>query len=223
MTTKHGFLDTLKHVAFEDEPEKTAKSPVSAAKSSAVLGAASVAAVPTYAPPSMAAQPIDTGTVADNNEIYRRLLSKTDFESTEAAATIHKFLDPLKAIADTVMPPNVKFKTAVVQAQAQAGLTDGDILSAFDKLAAQLQQEQEVFAQKAQQFAGREVSARQDRISQITNQIGQLQQELAQLSSELVDAQGKSARAQSEFAAAAKRREVEIEQQKAQYAALLKG
>jgi len=30
--------------------------------------------------------------VADNDEVYRRILSKTDFEGTGEAATIHKFL-----------------------------------------------------------------------------------------------------------------------------------
>lgn len=168
--------------------------------------------------------PIDTGTVVpDNDEVYQRILSKTDFEGTDAAATIHKFLDPLKAIADTVMPPNVKFKTAVLQAKAQAGLTEENILSAFDGLAAQLQQEEDAFGQKAQQFTAREVVGRQDRISQITSQIAQLQQELGKLSGELIDAQGKAAHAQSQFAAAAQRRGIEIQQQKAQYAALLRG
>jgi predicted nucleic acid-binding Zn-ribbon protein len=121
------------------------------------------------------------------------------------------------------MPPNIKFKTAVVQAGAQAGLTEESVLTAFDRLKAQLQQEQDAFAEKARQFEAREISSRQDRIGQITNQISTLQQELANLSGELVAAQGKSTRAQSQFTAAAQRRAMEIEQQKAQYASLLKG
>jgi hypothetical protein len=226
MTTKHGFIDALKHVAFEDEPETPSRSdaPPAAAHFTPQMPAAPP---PAYTPVQSAfvpAAPIDTGTVAaDNDEVYQRILAKTDFEHTEAAATIHKFLDPLKAIPDAVMPPNIKFTTAVLQAKAQAGLTEDSILSGFDKLKAQLQQEQDSFNAKAQQFTAKEVAGRQDRISQITSQIAQLQQELAQLSGEFVDAQGKAARAQTQFAAAVQRRGIEIDQQKAQYASLLKG
>jgi hypothetical protein len=78
--------------------------------------------------------PIDAGVVPDNDTVYQMLLSKTDFESTPTAATIHKFLDPLKAIPDSVMPSNVKFKTAVIQASAQAGLSADGILGQFDTL-----------------------------------------------------------------------------------------
>ena len=222
MANKHGIIETLKNMAFEEEPEKATPHQAANATAAPVSGAHTPF---TYAPPvaTTVAAPIEMGTVADNDEVYQRLLSKTDFETTDVAAAIHKFLDPLQAIGDTVMPPNVKFKTAVLQAKAQAGLTGESILEAFDKLKAQLQQEQDTFNGKAQQFAAREVSGRQDKIAQITSQIAQLQQELAQLSGELVEAQGKSSHAQSQFAAAVQRRAIEIEQQKEQYAALLKG
>jgi hypothetical protein len=167
--------------------------------------------------------PIDAGVVPDNDAVYQTLLGKTDFESTPTAATIHKFLDPLKAIPDTVMPSNVKFKTAVIQATAQAGLTEDGILGTFDTLKARLQQEYDAFGQKSQQFAAREVAGRQDQIQKISEQITELQQELARLSNELVDAQGKSTHAQSQFEAAVQRRGSELEQQKALYASLLKG
>lgn len=169
------------------------------------------------------AQPIETGTVPDDDQVYKKLLAKTDFEATDVAATIHKFLDPLKVIADSVMPPNVKFKTAVLQASAQAGLNETVILGTFDRLKGQLQQEQDAFEEKARQFASREISNRQDRMTQIASQISQLQQELAGLSGELVEAQGRASRAQSQFNAAAQRRAIEIEQQRVQYASLLKG
>jgi hypothetical protein len=225
MTEKHGFTDTLKHMVFEDEPEKPEKTASTTATIPHTSPPAASAVQSHFAPPASyePAQPIDAGTVLDNDPVYQRILAKTDFEGTDVAATIHRFLDPLKAISDTVMPPNVKFKTAVVQAQAQAGLTDEAILSAFDKLKALLEQEQQAFETKAQQFAAREISDRQARIAQITSQISELQQELGRLSSELVDAQGKGSHAQGQFSAAAQRRAIEIEQQKAQYAALLKG
>jgi hypothetical protein len=227
MSNKHGIFEALKSMAFEEEPQKPEKTaaPEPAAAPSLAQPLEPAHAHFRYAAPvpTTVSVPIETGTVADNDEVYQKLLSRTDFETTDVAATIHKFLDPLQAIADTVMPPNVKFKTAVVQAKAQAGLTEEGILSAFDKLKAQLQQEQDAFGVKAQQFAAREVSGRQDKISQIASQVAQLQQELAELSGQLVEAQGKSSHAQSQFAAAAQRRAIEIEQQKEQYAALLKG
>jgi len=228
MTGKsHSILDAVKHAVFEDEPEAPHQ-PAAASPThpvSAVPAAHAIEPAVSFEAPSMerTPMPIESGTVPDDDQVYRRLLAKTDFEGTDIAATIHKFLDPLKVIADSVMPPNVKFKTAVLQASAQAGLTEAGILNAFDHLKAQLQQEQDAFDEKARQFAGREISNRQERIAQITNQISQLQQELASLSGELVEAQGKATHAQSQFAAAAQRRAIEIEQQKAQYASLLKG
>ncbi|MGA3023786.1 MAG: hypothetical protein ABSF98_03340 [Bryobacteraceae bacterium] len=217
MSDKHGLLDTIKHLAFEEEPTKAAPETTPAA------APAVAPAMTAITPPAGYPLPIDTGVASDNDEVYQRILSRTDFEGTDAAATIRKFLDPLKAISDTVMPPSVKFQTAVVQAKAQAGLTEDSILATFDTLKASLQQEEDAFNQKAQQFAAREVKGRQDRIGQITAQITQFQQELAQLSGELVEAQGKSTHAQSQFVAAVQRRRNEIEQQKAHYTALLKG
>jgi len=211
MENKHGIFDTLKHLAFEDEPEaKTTER--EEGRSVTVPGTAAAAPVNVIAAP-----------VADNDQAYQRLLAKTDFERSDVAATIQKFLQPLSAISDTIMPPNVKFRTAVLQAKAQAGLTEDSILATFDSLKAALQQEQQKFEAKAQDFSAREIAAREQRISQVSSQITQLQQELSQLSTELVDAQGKSARAQAQFTGAVQRRTSELEQQKAQYAALLKG
>jgi len=221
MTEKHGFLEALKHVAFEDEPAPPAKhAPPPNPSATAVPFVSPVEESPQ---PISYASPIDTGVVPDNDTVYQTLLAKTDFETTSAASTIHKFLDPLKAIPDTVMPANVKFRTAVLQATAQAGLTEDGILGTFDTLKAKLQQEKDAFGGKAQQFTAKEVKGRQDQIEQITQQITGLQQELARLSNELVEAQGKSTRAQSQFEAAVHRRGSELEQQKALYASLLKG
>lgn len=219
MTNKqHGILGALKNLAFEEEPESA--EPTSEAAHSAVSPAEPAAQSPL---PSSYTQAIDAGIVADNDQVYKTILSKTDFERTDVATAIRKFLQPLAAIADSVMPPNVKFKSAVLQAKAQAGLSESDILATFDTLKTALQQEQDSFAAKAHQFEAREITGRQNRITQVTAQITQLQQELSQLSTELVDAQGKAAHAQAQFSAAVQRRSGEIEQQRAQYTALLKG
>lgn len=227
MTEKKGLLDALKHMAFEDEPETaTPHAPSAPPASIAAPPASAPASAPqsfAYSTPATYSSPIDMGVVPDNDELYQKLLAKTDFEGTDVAAAIHKYLEPLKAIPDSAMPPNIKFKTAVLQAKAQSGITEDAILGAFDTLSARLQQEHDAFADKAKQFVAREINGRQDHISQITTQITQLQQQLVQLSNDLLDAQGKSTHAQSQFTAAVQRRAGEIEQQKAQYAAMLKG
>jgi hypothetical protein len=224
MSEKHGFLDALKHVAFEDEPappeKHTPAAPAFTSPLAPPVAAPPVASVPS--PVSFSA-PIDAGVVPDTDAVYKTLLAKTDFEATSTAGTIHKFLDPLKAIPDSVMPSNIKFRTAVIQATAQAGLTEDGILGTFDTLRTKLQQERDAFTGKSQQFAAREVAGRQDQIQKVSQQIMDLQQELARLSNELVDAQGKASHAQSQFEAAAQRRASELEQQKALYASLLKG
>jgi septal ring factor EnvC (AmiA/AmiB activator) len=217
MSQKDGFIDSLKHMVFEDEPgtAKPAQMPHAAApQAPEIHSVMSSAAVQSFAQPSFA-----DDNVGDNNEVYQRLLAKTDFTSTEIGATVQKFLAPLENLP---MDAALKFKTAVAQAKAQNGLNEADILSIFDELRSALRQEQEGFNTKAKQFAAREITGRQDRITQITSQITQLQQDLAQLTTQVVEAQAKAARAQGQFAAAIERRTSEIEQQKAQYSALLK-
>jgi hypothetical protein len=206
MTHKDGFMDNLKHLVFEDEPE-TQKP----AHSSGPSGA------PAKAP--LSAEAVIQPTMTDNDEVYRRILAKTDFDSTEVGATIQKFLAPLQNLP---MDAALRFKTALAQAKAINGLTEADFLATFDSLKATLQKEREAFSAKAQQFTEREINGRSARINEITSQINQLQQQLGQLSTELVEAQGKAARAQGQFSAASERRAGEIDQQKAQYAALLK-
>jgi hypothetical protein len=210
MSEKDGFIDSLKHMVFEDEPEPQKPTPAS----SHAGAAAAPAMAASYSQPAMA-----SAAVPDNDEAYRRILSKTDFDATEAGATVQKFLQPL---ANLPMDAALKFKTAVAQAKAQNGLTEEKIIAALDGLKATLRKEQDAFMLKAQQFAAREITGRSDRITEITAQITQLQQELSRLSTELVDAQGKAARAQGQFTAAMERRSSEIEQQKAQVSALLK-
>jgi len=98
MSEKHGFLDALKHVAFEDEPAPPEKhtTPTAAPNfaATAFVPTRVEAATPptTYAPPTAYAS-IDAGVVPDNDSVYQMLLGKTDFEGTTTAGTI----DTLKA------------------------------------------------------------------------------------------------------------------------------
>ena len=217
MSNKDGFLNDLKHMVFEDDPEAP-KAPVPAPHAAPVqMPTMSTPAAAPYATPSTFAA--SSVSVSDNDEIYRVILAKTNFDGTEVGNAIHKFLAPL---ANLPMDDSLKFKTAVAQAKAQLGLTDNAIVSAFDALKAALQQEQDSFAAREQQFTKKEIAARQDRINQITTQMAQLQQELSEVSSGLIEAQNKATNAHTQFVAAMQRRANEIDQQKAQYTAMLK-
>jgi len=232
------FIDSLKHVIIEDDdakPEGHAQSPPQAhphphpqPHSDAAPAAAAAAAVaePTNhsAYQTMSGQPMSEET----EHVYQRILAKTNFDATQVAATIHKYLDPLSAIA--ALDERTRFKTAVVQAKAQEGLTQEKILATFDGLKVALQSEQESFAASAAATKQREIDDRQkkvqdvsDAIAQKQKEIAQLQQRLSDVTTELVGAQGKIQRAESQFTIAAQRRALEIDQEKAKYVSLLQG
>ena len=78
MTGKHGFLDTLKSVAFEEEPaqpEKHAPAPAASAFSAPVISPT----VESAASPVSYALPIDAGVVPDNDAVYQTLLVQNRF------------------------------------------------------------------------------------------------------------------------------------------------
>jgi chromosome segregation ATPase len=218
MTNK--IIDSIKHVIIEDdEPKSEGKPPVQAENASA--------APPTAVSPSSyqaANQPMSE----EVEHVYQRILAKTNFESTPVAATIHKYLDPLAAIP--ALDERTRFKTAVIQAKAQEGLTQEKILATFDGLKVALHNEQESFAASAEATKQREVADRQKRVQETTNaiarkqkEISELQQQLAEMTAELAGAQGKIQRAESQFTLAAQRRAAEIDQEKAKYLSLLQG
>ena len=218
-------IDSIKHAIIEDDdpkPQAQQDHPQPAAAVPAPAATPFVAQTPAYQP---AASPQMTEEV---EHIYQRILSKTNFNSTQVAATIHKYLDPLSAIAS--LDERTRFKTAVVQAKAQEGLSPEKILATFDGLKVALQNEQESFAASAAATRQREIDDRQKRVQDVTDQIAQkqkeisqLQQRLSEVTTELAGAQGKIQRAESQFAIAAQRRALEIDQEKAKYAGLLQG
>ena len=89
MSDKDGFIDSLKHMVFEDEPELQRPTPARS-HANVPTHVASVPTAPVFSHASYAAPE-----VSDNDEIYQRVLAKTAFEQTEVGATIQKFLDPL--------------------------------------------------------------------------------------------------------------------------------
>jgi len=216
------FIDTIKHAIIEDDPD-----PKSSATSQAHpdTKASAASQPPPAAESDGAAYHATTG---ESEQIYKRILAKTDFQATPVAATIRKYLDPLSAIS--TMDERTKFKTAVVQAKAQEGLTEEKILATFDGLKVALQNEQESFKATAQATKEREISDRQSKVQEITNaiagkqkEISQLQQRLSQMSADLVEAQNKIQHAEAQFTSATQRRAAEIDQEKAKYNGLLRG
>ena len=222
------FFDGIKHVIIEDDDPKPAAP--AHAESQAAPQAAPPMAVPAASYSDSAAyQPASTQPMSEETEhCYQRILAKTNFDSTQVAATIHKYLDPLSAIPS--LDERTKFKTAVIQAKAQEGLSQEKILATFDGLKVALHNEQESFAASAEATKQHEIADRQKKVQEITDaitqkqkEVAQLQQRLADLTTELVGAQGKIQRAESQFTIAAQRRALEIDQEKAKYVSLLQG
>jgi predicted nucleic acid-binding Zn-ribbon protein len=225
------FIDSIKHAIIEDDdPKAQAQTPAQphAQPHTAPAQTAPVAvsgdAPASYQPMSTSAQPMSEET----EHVYQRILAKTDFNATQVAATIHKYLDPLSQIAS--LDERTRFKTAVVQAKAQEGLTQEKILATFDGLKVALQNEQESFSASAAATKQREIDDRQRKVQEVTDaiaqkqrEISQLQQRLSEYTTDLVGAQGKIQRAESQFAIAVQRRALEIDQEKAKYASLLQG
>src|ERR1700690_1468400 len=228
------FFDGIKHVIIEDDDPKPAGQGQSQTHpqphAEAVPAVVSPVAVAGDSAPSQTAYQTMSGQPMseETEHCYQRILAKTNFAATQVYATIHKFLDPLSAIPS--LDERTKFKTAVIQAKAQEGLSQEKILATFDGLKVALQNEQESFAASAEATKQREINDRQkkvqdvtDAISQKQKEIAQLQQRLSEVTTELVGAQGKIKRAQSQFTIAAQRRALEIDQEKAKYVSLLQG
>jgi uncharacterized coiled-coil protein SlyX len=224
------FFDGIKHVIIEDDDPKPEAQGQSQAHPQSHAEAATAVAVPVMASTdSTAYQPVNTQPMSEETEhVYQRILAKTNFEATQVSATIHKYLDPLSAIPS--MDERTKFKTAVIQAKAQEGLSQEKILATFDGLKVALHNEQDSFAAAAAATKQREIDDRQKKVQEITDAIAQKQKEIAQLqqrlsdvTTQLVGAQGKIQRAESQFTIAAQRRALEIDQEKAKYVSLLQG
>jgi hypothetical protein len=220
------FIDGIRHVIIEDDDPKPQGQAHPQSQSDATPPAAAPAAA---SPQNVSYERAGTQPMSEETEhVYQRILAKTNFASTQVAATIHKYLDPLSAIPS--LDERTKFKTAVIQAKAQEGLSQEKILATFDGLKVALQNEQESFSASAAATKQREVDDRHKKVQEVTDAIAQKQREIAQLqqrlsdvTTELVGAQGKIQRAESQFAIAVQRRALEIDQEKAKYVSFLQG
>jgi hypothetical protein len=194
------------------KPQPRNPSPASQADWGAGAGTASTA----YAPPSPSPFTVPGSGTLDE-AVYERVKQKTDFDQTDVGRAVHKYYDD---------QPD---KRALALAAKLDGLTADRILGAFDGLKTTLQQEGDRFAKTCDTQTRNEVTARQqqlqqinDQIAKLTQQIGDLQTQHTQVSGELGEAQSKVSNAQTQFQLAASRRGQEIDQQKAQFAALLR-
>ncbi len=228
------FIDGIKHAIIEDDDPKLgtqapAQPHVQPPPPAAVPAPASTDSFSSSISASISSSTTGNQPMSEETEhCYQRILAKTNFAATQVAATIHKYLDPLSAIPS--LDERTRFKTAVVQARAQEGLTQERILATFDGLKVALQNEQESFSASAEATKQQEIANRQKKVQEITDAIGQkqkevtqLQQRLSEVTTELVGAQGKIQRAESQFTIAAQRRALEIDQEKAKYLSLLQG
>ncbi len=223
------FADAIKNAAHaatslvvEDDGVETPK-PAAARPSPSF---AHVPAASTFAPTTPSTSPFAIGGAAVLDEaVYQKVLAKTNFDQTPVGQVIHKYYD---ALDGTPLDVNTKFKTAIAQATKLDGLTPDHILQAFDDLLTALSKEGDNFQRAADGLTQREVTSRQQSLQQITDQIGQLQAQIAdlqtkhtQVSADLADAQAKVANGSTQFGLASQRRSQEIQQQKAQFQALL--
>jgi hypothetical protein len=150
---------------FEKEPPKPA--PVV----SAPTHPSTPRPLPSQAPVPYVAQ-TDTPT---NGSLYKKLLSRTDFDSTPTGVTINKYLAPFASLP---MPEAMKLKAAVAQASAQEkGITSQGILAVFDDLKNSLQTEAQKFNTNIDSLTDSEVTHRASKISDIDKQIAALQQQ----------------------------------------------
>jgi hypothetical protein len=208
----------LHDAIFTDDGKKPA------AHQATPAAAPAVAPIPATILPGIGFTPKTYGaapaTMTENPDLYNQILQKTDFDQTTAGQLLQKYLAPL---ANIPMDQSQKFKVALAQASAQEGLTADKVIATFDGLLVSLQNETSAFSDAVSAQTDHEVTQRQSQIADIQTQIQQLQQQLTQLSTDSVTAQSKISVATNQFSMISQRRKLELEQQKAQYAAMLKG
>ncbi len=161
--------------------------------------------------------PVPADVTPDDN-VYRRLASKTDFSASPTFQTLNKFLTPLAGLA---LDDKTKFKIAVQQAQANGGVEPQDILSVFDAAQTQLQKEAESFVNVAAATKANRVDTANQKASDLSAQIQSLQAQVAQLTNDAFQAQQKLQAAQYQFDNALRKRQQELTQEQAKYQGLL--
>lgn len=171
-------------------------------------------------PPQIAANSpfaIPSTSVLDEN-VYNSVLAKTNFDTTDVGKVIHKYFD---ALEETGLDVQTKFKSAMKQAAKLDGISPAKVLATFDSLKNSLQNEANAFGGAAAKNEQDQVTSRKNSLADIENQIKRLTEQRTKVMAELADAQQTLANATTQFNLASQRRATEIDQQKAQFAALL--
>src|ERR1700743_1758887 len=135
-------LDKVKHLVVEDEEE--VKPQVVKAPPATFVTGTSYAQTQVYNPVPQVYTPTVTAPV--DNDIYRSLLEKTDFNSTPVGKVLVAKLDLLK---ETSLDERTKLVTALKIGSAE-NLNAQSILSTFDSLIQTLQSESDSFNKSAQ-------------------------------------------------------------------------
>lgn len=216
-------LDTLKHQIFEEDSTKPA--PTSQVKQIPSFPISSIPVTPPSTTfPSTTGQPfqsspfsIPTAVVIDEN-VYKNILDKTNFNNTRVGQIISKYFD---ALDDSGLDTSGKFRAAIKQASKIDKIMPEEVLTTFDTLKAAWQKEVDGFNALATKMDVTQIKSREQQLSDLKNQIEILQAQQVQVSKELDGARSGHASATQQFAMAAQRRATEIDQQRAQFAAML--
>jgi hypothetical protein len=198
-------LKTLRNAVFEEEEERAA----TPGAGPSPLAAARAASAPE---PALGPEPDDG--------IYRALVEKTSFEATDAGRLVGRYLGAMDALP---LEASLKLKTAIAQARRLDGLTDETLLASFDAMRGALAVEQRSFLEASARFKAGEIDDREGRMRALTTEIDDRQAQLARLTAELAQARASVARTTAQFNTAADRREHEIAQEHARFAAVLRG
>lgn len=151
--------------------------------------------------------------------VYQSVLAKTNFDDTPAGKAIHKYFD---ALDGSGLDTATRFKSAMKQAAALDGVTPDKVLAAFDDMEAALEDDAAGFDKVAQSVEAQQITSRQQKLQDIAEQAAALEQQRQQVGAELAEQQQSHANAVAQYGLARQRRASEIQQQKAQFAALLK-
>lgn len=199
-------LKTLRNAVFEEEERVAAPG----------AGPSPVAATPGASAPEQAPAPAPE---ADDG-VYRALLEKTSFDATDAGRLVARYLGAMDALP---VDASLKLKTAIAQATRLDGVTGAALLASFDAMKRTLDEEQRSFQEASAQFKAGEIDEREGRMRALTTEIDDRQAQLARLSAELAQARASMARTTARFVTAADRRDREIAQERARFAAVLGG
>jgi hypothetical protein len=171
--------------------------------------------------PSPAASAPEPVVVTDADDgIYRALVEKTSFDGTDAGRLIARYLGAMDALP---MDASLKLRTAIAQASRIDGVSEEALLASFDAMKRALELEQRSFEEASARFKAGEVDDREGRMRALTTEIDDRQAQLARLTAELAQARVSMARTTARFTTAADRRDREIAQERARFAAVLRG